>query len=196
MLIDALALSVAVGKARRGRFRRLANLELRWISLLVTAFVLQYAALDLSLRGLGWVKAVGPWLFMGTFLLLLVGLGVNWQHRELRLVALGIFLNFLVIAANGGHMPVSPTAIEAAGLEGLTKALEEGTYFTHTAMQAGSRLAFLGDVFVLPPPYPRPRVFSIGDALMAVGVFWLIQRVMLSSKVDRPVEKEASQGLS
>ena len=33
---------------------------------------------------------------------------------------------------------------------------------------------FLSDIFVIPPPFPIPSVFSVGDFLIALGMFWLV----------------------
>ncbi|MBM3302525.1 MAG: DUF5317 family protein, partial [Deltaproteobacteria bacterium] len=36
----------------------------------------------------------------------------------------------------------------------------------------------LSDIFVLPPPFPLPTAFSLGDALIAGGVFLLLQKAV------------------
>jgi hypothetical protein len=40
-----------------------------------------------------------------------------------------------------------------------------------------TKLWLLSDIFVVPPPFPFPGVFSIGDCLMAFGMFRLVQFV-------------------
>jgi hypothetical protein len=42
--------------------------------------------------------------------------------------------------------------------------------------RAQTQLWLLSDIFVLPPPFPIPSVFSLGDMMIAAGVFLLVQR--------------------
>jgi hypothetical protein len=42
-----------------------------------------------------------------------------------------------------------------------------------------ANLWFLGDVFVVPRPFPLPSIFSPGDVLIAAGAFVLLQKAML-----------------
>jgi len=45
-----------------------------------------------------------------------------------------------------------------------------------------TRFIFLGDVLKTPPLYPLPKMYSIGDVLLAIGVFAFIQGAMNSIK--------------
>jgi hypothetical protein len=48
----------------------------------------------------------------------------------------------------------------------------------------GATLAFLGDIFVLPRPFPFANVFSIGDVLIGVGGAWFVVKTMHRPVVD------------
>jgi hypothetical protein len=105
--------------------------------------------------------------------LLLVGYGL-YQNRHLKslyLVLLGLFLNTLVIFANGGHMPVSLTALQKAGLGGLEDFLREKRDAVHTLLDETTRLPFLGDVIPLPP---LRKVISPGDILILLGIMGVV----------------------
>jgi hypothetical protein len=125
------------------------------------------------------------------YLLLFIGLWYNRDSKYFRIIALGVFLNFIVIFANGGRMPVSIEALKAAGLTHLIGPLVEDKITTHQVLTSSTRLKFLADVLVLPKPYPLPKAFSVGDLLMAVGMFWLITDAMLGrvKKYDGEGEK-------
>ena len=75
-------------------------------------------------------------------------------------------------------MPVSLEALKKAGMAYLLPLLQSKTYIIHTLMNPKTRLKFLADIIPLPPPYPRPRVLSVGDIIMGIGVFFLIQNYM------------------
>jgi hypothetical protein len=81
-------------------------------------------------------------------------------------------------------MPVSVEALSRVGLLDVLPLLKSKTYVIHSVLTEHSRLKFLADVIPLPPPYPRPRVLSVGDIIMAVGLFILIQRGMLKKSKE------------
>jgi hypothetical protein len=53
-------------------------------------------------------------------------------------------------------------------------------------MTERTRLAFLCDRLLIPAPYPRPDVFSLGDVVLTIGVCALIFRGMGSFDPSRP----------
>jgi hypothetical protein len=90
------------------------------------------------------------------------------------LIALGAACNLLAIAANGGVMPASPTALAAAGLPMDTPGFQNSTAL------ADPRLGFLGDVFFIPASWPLSNVFSVGDVLIALGILWALHGICRS----------------
>lgn len=89
-----------------------------------------------------------------------------WANRGLRglwVIASGAALNTLAIVANGGVMPATRPALEAAGLEASSRG------FVNSTVLADPKLLFLGDVFAIPEVLPLSNVFSAGDVLIVVG---------------------------
>ncbi len=178
MLLSAIILSFLVAELRGGRLRNLARADFRRVEWVLAAAVihvgLQWAG------GRGWV-AVGWWtglLNVLGYFLVMYGVAANLRLPGMPLVAVGLLMNLAVIAANGGRMPVSATVLQSVGLGRLVPALGAGEVPTHALMGEATRLAFLGDVLRLPPPFWRPCAFSPGDAFLAVGAFWLVQALM------------------
>nr|MBC7244866.1 DUF5317 domain-containing protein [Chloroflexota bacterium] len=133
-------------------------------------------------------KSIGVWgwqeiLFMVSHLLLLATVWANRHLPGVKLIGLGLLLNFIVMVVNGGWMPVTPEAVVKVGHTGLVPSLESGTrvYSSKNIIlpRERTKLQFLSDVLVLARPFPIPTVFSIGDILVAAGVFLLIQGAML-----------------
>jgi hypothetical protein len=125
---------------------------------------------------LGRLKDLDPGIHLASFVLLLVGLWLNRHLPGVRLVGLGAFLNFLVIAANGGSMPVDRGLAERAGSDRLVELLDSPDYTMHEPATEATRLRPLADVLPL-PMVPRPGFFSpgsVGDILVTVGACWLI----------------------
>lgn len=162
----ALGLSILIGLARGGRFQFHLPLKRVWLAPVALALQLATMLMPGSVGGL-----LLMFLSYGALIHCLV---INRQHQSLRVLLLGVLLNFIVIAANGGRIPVDVDVSRRLGLE--VQALLEGTDFKHVAVSDASRLAFLGDV--IPLPGPVPRVISIGDVVVLIGLFLLIQDLM------------------
>ncbi len=160
-----------IGWFRGGRLKRLLSYNLEGLNWILLAFTIRYLVQFLSWK-VDFFLLYGGVIQITAYIILFWGLWQSLEFPEIKMVGLGSLANFIVIAANGGKMPVSPRALDAVGLS-LT---ETGT---HVLMEEGTRLFWLADIIPLPPPYPFPMVISIGDILITVGVMLLIQNAML-----------------
>lgn len=116
-------------------------------------------------------------LHLASYGLLIVFAIVNVRVFSLIPLLLGMFMNAVAIAANGGRMPVSTDAWQAAGLA-------DNSGLTNVRLGA-ERLGFLGDVFALPASFPLANVFSIGDLFIGFGAIALIVGVSTNDGTDR-----------
>jgi hypothetical protein len=177
MLLDAAVLTFIVGVIGGGRPGRLSELELRATGLFIAAAVVQTGVMVLGVRGTALVESVGGPAQIVTYALLLVGLWLNRRLWGVRIASVGVLLNFLVIAANGGSMPVDRQLAEQWGDKRLVRLLDSPSYVSHMPMTAETRLKPLGDVVPLPMLVPRPRFFSpgsVGDVFITAGACWLM----------------------
>lgn len=124
----------------------------------------------------GWLA---PAVIVASYLLLCWVLVSNWDRQPARIIFLGAAMNALVIALNGGRIPVDMELAAWVGFD-TTPLLGGGTY-KHAAMTDATRLGFLGDV--IPIPWPFRRVISIGDIFIAMGAFLFVQELM-----GRPIQ--------
>lgn len=117
----------------------------------------------------------------------LIFLWLNRHHKGFKLIIIGVLMNFIVMAVNGGRMPVSLSASEVLGPY-YTDMLKSGSVISkHYMMDASTRLSLLGDIIPLSKPYPRTQVISIGDVVMNFGMFLFIQSIMV---VKRTKDKQ------
>jgi len=165
----ALAAALVAG----GSVRSLLRQRFWGWPLIGLGFALELALYNPPLDRLGWVMAIGPWLWLLTRLTFVVVLLVNgWSGAwPWRLAALGVALNTVVVAVNAGHMPQSPEAALAVwGASPIDPTRLENI----APMRPDTPLAWLGDVFAEPGWLPRPTVVSLGDILLSLGVAgWL-----------------------
>ncbi len=110
-----------------------------------------------------------------SYLLSLVFIWINRRMPWVWVIGVGLAANFTVIAANGGFMPVSPDAL--VGTSSAPVALK-AVHHNSRLMGEGTRLRFLADVFRTPDWFVIKRTFSLGDIMIGVGAFALVQRLM------------------
>lgn len=161
-----VALAFLIAFLRGGRLRNLPDLRLIWLPPL--AFALQILNHWIPGTAAAFIVTVVSYALLGAFVV------VNAERQGLRILFLGMLLNLLAMAANGGRIPVDVGAARAVGYD--VAPLLAGLEAKHVAMTATTPLAFLGDV--IPVTFPVARVFSIGDIFIYLGVFLLIQELM------------------
>lgn len=98
----------------------------------------------------------------------------NWHLWGVRLMAIGILLNLIVISFNGGLMPVSPEEIADANMLDRIENVQLGEPVPGSKgilmAPRDARLWFLSDIIVFPPRGPAARVLSVGDLAIGLGL--------------------------
>src|ERR1700738_3985330 len=115
-LLAPTFIAVAAALLLRGSLRELFGARLRWWPAIFVAFAVELVLYNPPADGQAWAVQVGPWIWLGTKLVLLAVFVRNaWPTSgpvcwPWLLAAAGMALNALVIALNDGHMPQAPEA--------------------------------------------------------------------------------------
>jgi hypothetical protein len=157
-----------------GRPSRILEVSFRapWTVFLALAVQLVLFSDTLSLPG----RAESV-LYVGSYGLLLAFAIANRRLIALAPAMLGMLMNGIAIAANGGAMPVLRDAARSAGIE-------RGDY--ENVSEQAQNLWFLGDVFALPDSLPLSNAFSVGDLLICFGMAMFIVVISLDGARHRP----------
>jgi peptidoglycan/LPS O-acetylase OafA/YrhL len=162
-LAMVLFLSMTIAILRGGRMVNLGDIHLNHWWLLPLGFVLQIGAQFVPSSSATW----GVALILLSYVPLLVLVIINRDRPGLWLAGLGVLMNFVVIALNGG-MPVLAEAAEvASGFAPGAPEIAEG--FKHVILNETSRLVFLADVIPIRIA-SYGQVLSLGDVFLAVGL--------------------------
>ncbi|HJX37827.1 MAG TPA: DUF5317 domain-containing protein [Anaerolineae bacterium] len=183
MILIALCFALLLGLVvAGGRVSNLGAVQVRWGWLAPLAFAMQAYLIFFPADRAGGLLSARSLLLTASLMLLLV---VVWQNRHLRgvkLIGLGLLLNFLVMAVNGGFMPIAPDTLAQIGYDGNASQLETGYIVGRTknvVVEPGeASLWFLSDIMVVPRPFPIPTALSVGDLLIVVGVFVFLREAM------------------
>lgn len=167
-------MSLPAKTVTRGEAGRRTNRPplLPWVGFAFLALVAQ----SLAIYGLGRLDQGAdllPACLFAAHVLLVPFLVKNLSSWGVRLIAAGLALNMLVMALNGGLMPVGPAAVDAVGRH-ETVVFDSGEYIPRTKnvflLPSDTRAAFLSDAIILPLPRPYKRAVSAGDVFIAAGV--------------------------
>lgn len=190
ILLLALLVGLFLGVARGGKLGRLSTLPVRhaWLPVVALAMQLYFRRTPVE-WGEGFSSLPGL-IHLVSYPVLLFAM---WQNRHLAgvgLAGLGIALNLAAILANGGFMPITPeAALQIGRANGLTSS-ELGirlSYSKDVVLPANqTNLWLLSDIFVVPPPFPLPTAFSVGDVLIALGVAILVYRALVGAYAHNP----------
>ena len=178
ILLAALVLGVAVGlgwASLQGRRYEAPDLKSVW--LVFIAFLPQVVILYFPKARAQVSDSLAGILLIGSQVLLLVFAWLNRKQPGMWVLFLGALLNFIVTAANGGFMPISPQTASRLVPQDVLADIATGARFGVKDIllpPEATRFELLADRFLPPAWSPYQVAFSLGDVLIAFGVFWLL----------------------
>lgn len=181
VILLAVFFGVFVGTVRRRKFDiSCIKLEKVWLALL--AFGIQTVTRILSMKGFTFLTKYSYITQGVVFVLLFIAIWYNRKHLGLWIIASGASLNALVMMVNGGRMPVSLEKLENVDMPEMIELLKSGADNKHVVMSELTKLNFLADIFYMPGFLGRgAHVFSVGDFIVAVGLFIFVFGMVSSS---------------
>jgi hypothetical protein len=179
-ILYAVIIGLVVGLVAGGKLSAIGDLHFRWAPVVLVGFLAQVLLFSDAVATR--VGDLGPALYVGSTLMVLVAVLRNVAVPGVPLVALGAASNLLAIVSNGGFMPASPAAMAALGKDGPT-------IYSNSAVVARPALGPLTDLFALPPWLPFSNVFSIGDVILGVGVAVVIAAAMRRNRAGYGVAR-------
>lgn len=189
LLLYAIVAGLVLGRLSGGRLRNLEHLRFAWWPLAVGGLAVQVVLFAPPVAR--HVGSEGPLIYVLSTLAVMAALLRNLNRPGLVVIAVGAALNLVAVIANGGAMPSSPEAWMA--LNGVAEL--PVTHFSNSVLIGpDTLLPWLGDIFVWPRPLPLANVFSIGDAIIAIGTVLFLVDAMRSGAPDADTAAVADGG--
>ena len=186
LLLVSVVLSITVAWIRGGKLGQLGDITFRWwwavpLVALAQSIVVRFAYSPRQMQ----VWHPRPTVMIVSYVALWA---IVWRNRRLPgmwIVLVGVTFNLLAIAANGGYMPITADALAQISAGSTAYQMPVGSVIAGSKDILVSRQQayfwMLGDVLVIPKPFPWPTAMSVGDIMLSVGVFWLVVRTMRPS---------------
>lgn len=169
MLTESLIIGLAVLILRGEGKQYVEQVHFKGLWLPIAAFLLEW----LSGHFLGKWQLIQDWTLLIECLVYGSLLAFVWLNRRLKgfgFAGLGLILNACVVLINNGYMPVDGEALRHFGFLETYDTLKQMNVFGHNLMTDQTKLAYLGDVIHIKPPYPMPKSISFGDVILGLGI--------------------------
>ncbi|QUH29503.1 DUF5317 domain-containing protein [Vallitalea guaymasensis] len=170
MIIEGIVLSIIVAYIRKGRLINFENIEIKAWYLIIASQLLQIIAIRLG-NTININTTAFYIMHISSYIILLIPLVINHRLLSMNLLSIGTILNLIPIALNNGQMPVYLP-------QGANASFDMG----HVLATNTTKAYILSDIIPILKPYPLPKIISIGDIFILIGIFLLIQHAMLKTK--------------
>ncbi|MBN2260093.1 MAG: DUF5317 domain-containing protein [Clostridiales bacterium] len=168
MFIEAMIIGLIISFLRGGRMDNLNYLEIKAWYLIIFGMGLQLLPVFISgYTFILYFQMIGI-IFVLTVIIMNIKLKGFW------LMLIGGMLNFTAVVLNHFKMPVNPVFIENNNFSGFMDTVVDGEIVNYIANSVGGWSAILGKIMMTPSWYPFPRLLSIGDVIISLGIMWFI----------------------
>jgi len=179
LLLLALVAGLLAGLTRAWiRKRQYQTRTLKYLWLVTVGVLPQVAAFFIpGIRDLIPITLVKIFLFL-SLMALLAFILVNLRQAGMWIIGTGLASNFWVILVNGGLMPISPETVQRiypqAAQEFILPGMRLGWSKDIIVPEVNTRFIWLTDKFITPKLWDLQYAFSVGDVIIAIGIFWLL----------------------
>lgn len=174
-LLILSVISIVIAMIRKGSFSNILDCGIRAWYLFVVALVAFLAVQVGDGMNIEFIQTYAKFFIMGAYALVLVGAIFNLSNLWMIPLLAGSLCNFVVIFMNGGKMPLSESAMRIAGI--TASAVGESSVMS--VASSSTSLPILGGIIPIPLPGVLAQVISVGTVLIGIGLFFVIQNVLL-----------------
>jgi hypothetical protein len=180
LFIEAIIAGIILGRLRSGSISALENIKFKGWKILIILLLMD---MGLRLYIINSSSNLGEILFnyypvfsIIFYLITIIILDLNKNLKHLRIIQSGYVLNLLPMLINGGKMPVLESALDSIDKLNEIDLLKSNVLLTHKLVDETTRFKFLADN--IPFPYFFPKVISIGDVILSIGLVLFISHYM------------------
>ena len=167
-MLEVVIIGIVIGYLRKGKLSRFEEIRFKLWELFPLAFLLQFLGNQISMSDFTFYV-----VHLLSYVIILIVLFLNRSLFPIRVFALGHCMNMIAIAFNRGKMPVDVGFLE-------NPVFDRG----HSLLQEDTLFRVFSDIFIVRIPGVTIRAYSLGDFFLMIGIFLLIQYIMLYKKTE------------
>lgn len=175
MIIEAIIVSLILIKLTKGDYKNLKTFEISDIKGKKILLIGMFLTLIANICTATYIKGVSDFCVINYYyihilsiLSIAIGLILNYKNPGLLIMSVGFFLNLIPIVVNK-KMPVSKEALTKISDYNMINLLNNRYSLSHGFFE-NPKFRILSDIIPLPPPYYNPKVISVGDILITLGI--------------------------
>lgn len=184
MFIEAIVIGLVIGLILKGKILNLNNIKFNGFPILLGIIAIDLILRQFIVRSNSQMAltmfSLYPKFNIVVYFITIVILGLNNHLKHMREIQAGYVLNFLPMFANEGKMPVSADAMISIGKSMEVEFLNKNLYLGHSLMNESTRFKALCDT--IPISFPIPKVISLGDIAISIGLILFIIYYMRNEK--------------
>ncbi|WP_202708686.1 DUF5317 family protein [Sporosalibacterium faouarense] len=183
MLIEFLIAAIIIGVIRGGSIAKLISSSFNKMIVLILALIIYMSFIHFAIRGYDLLLDYSYIIYIVVNIILLVAIVLNYKYREVWLICIGLILNIISFVANDQNIIFSGKGLSYIGLEDAANLLTREGANLLAPLTDATNASVLSHFIAIPKPYIYPQIFSIGDLLISLGVFLLIQTIMFNQDI-------------
>lgn len=172
MFIEILIIGIIVGGYRSGRLTNITDMNIRGWYLIILSLLL--SLIPVFLNGVEALADIQVYMLFVSMLLVLLVVLLNLDKKGVWLILIGGLFNIGIMVFNGFKMPVVMSTLESAGLTTLFEGITDGSIVNYIAAETSGMMTVFTKFIPIPKPYPFPKILTLGDILMTLGIFMMI----------------------
>ncbi len=173
MFIEAVLIGLFIGGFKGGRLSNITEMNIRGWYLILLGLVLQIS--PLLFGNVDFMQSLQKYVLFTSSLIILIVVLLNLDKKGFWILLIGGLFNLGILAVNGFQMPVVMVNLESAGLKTMNDAIVSGNIVNYIQADVAGGLGQLLTKFItIPSPYPMPKILTIGDIIMSLGLLFSI----------------------
>lgn len=167
MFLYSVILAIILGFILKGKIKNLGHVNFSGLYLVIIGFLMDETMHQLGTHNILKIGTATYAFDLLMYLLIAIFVYMNRKDFYILIMGFGFLLNAIAIFANGGAMPVSPSAMARVSMN-----IAPSSQGLYEVLGNNTRFSYLCDI--ISNKYLGCIVFSVGDIISGIGIILII----------------------
>ncbi len=168
MFIEAIIIGLVIVFFTGGRFDNFSEVEIKGWPTIILGIGLELSVILFS------QYTFSQYLQLTGMILVILVVALNFKVKGFLLLFVGGFLNLSAVLLNDLKMPVNLIGGQSDTMRSFMDTVLEGDVINYMVDSAGGWTDLLGKIITTPLWYPFPRLLSVGDLVITLGILFFV----------------------